>query len=49
MLLPFLMIFFVWLTVVLGPTYLPRYVLMFWFGLPLLAGMVLEEDRIYAV
>ncbi len=49
MLLPFFMIFFVWLTVVLGPTYLPRYVLMFWFGLPLLAGMVLEEDRMYAV
>lgn len=49
MLMPFFMLFFVWLTVILGPTYLPRYVLMFWYGLPLLAGMVLEEDRIYAV
>lgn len=42
MLLPFYMIFAVWLTVILGPTYLPRYVLMFWFGLPLLVSMVLE-------
>lgn len=42
MLLPFYMIFAVWLTVILGPTYLPRYVLVFWFGLPLLVSMVLE-------
>lgn len=33
-LLPFAMIFLLWLTVVLGPTYLPRYVLILWFALP---------------
>ena len=49
MLLPFFMLFFVWLTVIFGPTYLPRYVLMFWFALPLLAVMVLEEERMYVV
>lgn len=39
MLYPFLPIFLVWLTVLLGPTYLPRYVLFFWYALPLLLGM----------
>ena len=34
-LLPFLPVFLVWLTVLLGPTYLPRYVLFFWYALPL--------------
>lgn len=48
-LLPFYMMFFIWLTVIFGPTYLPRYVLMFWFALPLLATMVLEEERIHVV
>lgn len=33
-LVPFAMIFLLWLTVVLGPTYLPRYVLILWFALP---------------
>ena len=33
-LLPFALIFLVWLTVILGPTYLPRYVLILWFALP---------------
>lgn len=32
---PFLPIFLIWLTVLLGPTYLPRYVLFFWYCLPL--------------
>ncbi len=32
---PFLPIFLIWLTVLLGPTYLPRYVLFFWYALPL--------------
>ncbi len=32
--LPFAMILLVWLTVILGPTYLPRYVLILWFALP---------------
>ena len=40
---PYLMILIVWLTVILGPTYLPRYVLIFWFGLPLFVAMLLEE------
>lgn len=39
MLYPFLPVFLVWLTVLLGPTYLPRYVLFFWYALPLFLGM----------
>lgn len=31
---PLLLIFLLWLTVILGPTYLPRYVLILWFALP---------------
>lgn len=34
LLLPFAMLLLVWLTVILGPTYLPRYVLILWFALP---------------
>lgn len=33
-LLPSVMVLLVWLTVILGPTYLPRYVLILWFALP---------------
>ena len=40
---PYMMVLIVWLTVILGPTYLPRYVLIFWFGIPLFAAMLLEE------
>ena len=36
---PFLPIFLVWLTVLLGPTYLPRYVLFLWYGLLLFLAM----------
>lgn len=36
---PFLPILLVWLTVLLGPTYLPRYVLFFWYALPLFLGV----------
>lgn len=36
---PFLPIFLIWLTVLLGPTYLPRYVLFLWYALPLFLGM----------
>lgn len=43
MVVPYLLVMLVWMTVVLGPTYLPRYVLIFWFGLPLFAAMLLEE------
>ena len=41
--IPFLMVFMVWMTVILGPTCLPRYVLFFWFGMPLFAAMHLGE------
>lgn len=39
LLYPFLPLFLLWLTVLLGPTYLPRYVLFFWYALPLFLGM----------
>lgn len=35
----FALLFLVWLTVILGPTYLPRYVLILWFALPALAAV----------
>lgn len=41
--IPYLMVLLVWLTVLLGPTYLPRYVLIFWFGMPVFAAMLGEE------
>ena len=44
-LMPCIMVLAVWLTVILGPTYLPRYVLIFWFGLPLFVAVLLEEER----
>ncbi|MCH5253691.1 MAG: hypothetical protein J1F41_02120, partial [Lachnospiraceae bacterium] len=44
-LIPCLLVLLVWLTVILGPTYLPRYVLIFWFGLPLFAAILLEEGK----
>lgn len=44
-LVPYSMVLCVWLTVILGPTYLPRYVLIFWFGLPLFAAIMLEERK----
>ena len=43
--MPHLLVLLLWLTVILGPTYLPRYVLIFWFGLPLFAALVLEEEK----
>ncbi|MCM1038425.1 MAG: DUF6020 family protein [Ruminococcus sp.] len=44
-LVPYLLVLLIWLTVLLGPTYLPRYVLIFWFGLPLFAAVMLEEEK----
>lgn len=44
-LVPCVMVLLVWLTVILGPTYLPRYVLIFWFGLPLFVSVMLEEEK----
>lgn len=43
LMIPYLMVLLVWLTVILGPTYLPRYVLIFWYGLPLFVAMLLDE------
>ncbi|MCH5249251.1 MAG: hypothetical protein J1E98_04945 [Lachnospiraceae bacterium] len=45
-LIPYMLVLLIWLTVILGPTYLPRYVLIFWFGLPLFAAIALEEDKL---
>ncbi|MDE7177704.1 MAG: hypothetical protein K2O59_07775 [Lachnospiraceae bacterium] len=42
---PFLPIFLIWLTVLLGPTYLPRYVLFFWYALPLFLAIAQMNDR----
>ena len=36
---PFLPMFLIWLTVLLGPTYLPRYVLFLWYAFPLLLAV----------
>ena len=44
-LIPYLLVLLIWLTVLLGPTYLPRYVLIFWFGLPLFAAIAIEEEK----
>lgn len=44
-LIPFLTVFCVWLTVILGPTYLTRYVLIFWFGLPLFTAIMFETEK----
>lgn len=42
-LMPNLLIWFLYLTVLFGPTYLPRYVLIFWFGLPMFAALLKED------
>lgn len=44
LLLPFGLLFLVWLTVILGPTYLPRYVLILWFALPGAAAVLVNKD-----
>lgn len=41
---PFVMIFLVWLTVIVGPTYLPRYVLILWYALPFAAALLVNKD-----
>ncbi len=43
LLLPFAMLGLLWLTVILGPTYLPRYVLVLWFALPWAAAVLVNE------
>ena len=44
-LMALLPIFMVVLTVLLGPTYLPRYVLILWFYLPVLIGQLFGGDK----
>ena len=39
-LIPMTLILLVWLTFLLGPTYLVRYVLILWFGLPVIVSRV---------
>lgn len=41
--LTFSIILLIWLTVLLGPTCMVRYVLIFWFAYPVLAAMVFEK------
>lgn len=43
LLLPFSMVLLLWLTVILGPTYLPRYVLILWFILPGMAAVLVNR------
>lgn len=43
--IPMLLIGIYWLTLLLGPTYVVRYVLVFWFALPLLVTEVLERKE----
>ncbi len=38
--IPFLLILLLWLTAILGPTYLVRYVLILWFALPVIVSRV---------
>jgi hypothetical protein len=45
LLVPCVLILAVWLTVTLGPTCLPRYVLILWFALPFTLALLLEQDR----
>lgn len=42
LLIPFLLILLLWLTVILGPTYLPRYVVVLWFALPGAAAVLVN-------
>ncbi|MCM1262408.1 MAG: DUF6020 family protein [Butyrivibrio sp.] len=42
---PYLMMFLVWLTMLLGPTYLVRYALILWFALPLFVAVTLEGKK----
>lgn len=41
----FALLLLLWLTVILGPTYLPRYVLVFWFALPGAAAVLTEHGK----
>ena len=34
--IPYVLLLLIWLTVILGPTYLVRYVVFLWFAVPLL-------------
>ena len=43
--MPFMLPLLVWLTVILGPTYLVRYVLFLWFAVPLLLWEVVSFLR----
>lgn len=42
---PLSLVFFIWLTLLLGPTYLVRYTIMFWFLLPVCICMLLQVKK----
>lgn len=44
-LIPSILILLVWSTVILGPTYLVRYVLILWFALPLLISLLKTGEK----
>lgn len=44
-LMPYLILLIIWLTLLMGPTYLVRYVLILWFALPLFSAIVLEGKK----
>ena len=44
-LIPYLMLLILWLTLLMGPTYLVRYVLILWFALPLFSAIVWEGKK----
>lgn len=46
LLIPLVLILLVWLTVILGPTYLPRYVLILWYALPVLLAVLVNESQL---
>lgn len=43
LLVPFLLLLLVWMTVILGPTCLPRYVLILWFALPVTLAVLVNK------
>ncbi len=45
-LLPMIEIFLLWGTIILGPTFLVRYVLIFWFALPLILIPVIDQKEL---
>lgn len=47
--MPFLLPLLVWLTVILGPTYLVRYVVFLWVVVPVLVYEVLATENVHKI